>query len=821
MIDRIGRGIFIVVALTSSICTDLIASRVPVKSSSGTQIAAGYLTMELDDRGTVTGLIDARTNTNYLASRKSVPLVSLVVLNSDAMPIEEKPTAMSVEGNDTLIFTMADATVTVGVTRHATYTTLNVTGITPTSGVDVETLLWGPLPLSLGSSTNDPTHDSTQYVGEAVGIVRNSAFAIGIHPLNDKTIGAWPNEFSLWGFGADLSTNPYKLKVDTMYEWGAAEKSKWGSVLRAYTYDYSKARTRIENDGFSFPQTFSLGPLKGRDSSIAGSSIALFGTTPEMAPTILDQIETDQNLPHPTIHGQWQKVAQATTASEFWVAHLTTDSVSTYSQLAHQAGITRIHDANKGDNGGPWQSKGSFQVNTALGGQDSGMASVVKNMRAYSVVYSVHTLSDYISANDPYLAAPAYPNIVTTGFTYHLTRVLARTDSTLYVDSPAIAFPAPGLHILRIGNEFIRFTNASQVSGSTTEWQVTGLIRGYWGSSATSHTVGDAISINVNDGHENTYGALPLIHIISDRLSSLFNSTGIKGISFDGVESASKTGWGAYGISTIENDFYRRLTASEASGLLIEGSRIGSNTWDVDSRMSWGEPYPVTSISQIIQNNVFHRANYLPSMMGQSNLGAYKSLPPLEQELAVGAGLNGGSQYTVYAPSDASPAKLVAIKTWEAARNAGVFPTPVKTQLANLSNYWHLTQSTNSSGQPQWTLQQTDSNGNTLPGVAPQTFYIPKPVFVQITLPAMIRGLLYEAHVQSNVPTTARYAITAGKLPSGLILNADTGGITGDAPTGSACKTSKFIITAYDASGAQQTHQAFSLRCIVLPPSVG
>ncbi|MFF4829355.1 hypothetical protein ACFY20_41920 [Streptomyces sp. NPDC001312] len=44
----------------------------------------------------------------------------------------------------------------------------------------------------------------TDTVGEAVGVVRDSGFALGITPLNDKTVGGWPKEFDAYGFGSEV-----------------------------------------------------------------------------------------------------------------------------------------------------------------------------------------------------------------------------------------------------------------------------------------------------------------------------------------------------------------------------------------------------------------------------------------------------------------------------------------------------------------------------------------------------------------------------------------------------------------------------------------
>ncbi|MFE4414915.1 hypothetical protein [Streptomyces sp. NPDC056821] len=112
-----------------------------------------------------------------------------------------------------LVFSGEKATVEVKVVNHATYATLEVVGLDAAPGVDVRTLLWGPLITSV-----------TDTVGEAVGVVRDSGFALGITPLNDKTVGGWPKEFDAYGFGSEVKLKPYG-EAGPQNEWGVAAKT--------------------------------------------------------------------------------------------------------------------------------------------------------------------------------------------------------------------------------------------------------------------------------------------------------------------------------------------------------------------------------------------------------------------------------------------------------------------------------------------------------------------------------------------------------------------------------------------------------------------
>ncbi|MFE5097945.1 hypothetical protein ACFRCI_48950 [Streptomyces sp. NPDC056638] len=159
------------------------------------RIRAGFLSLGLDPTGRVVELKDIRTGTDHLSAGKSLPLVSVVLGDGK----QDAPTQVKVSRRDrhVLVFSGDQATVEVEVVNHAMYATLEVVGLDAAPGVDVRTLLWGPLTTSV-----------TDTVGEAVGVVRDSGFALGITPLNDKTVGGWPKEFDAYGFGSEVKSKP-------------------------------------------------------------------------------------------------------------------------------------------------------------------------------------------------------------------------------------------------------------------------------------------------------------------------------------------------------------------------------------------------------------------------------------------------------------------------------------------------------------------------------------------------------------------------------------------------------------------------------------
>ncbi|MFI6583048.1 Ig domain-containing protein [Embleya sp. NPDC050493] len=747
------------------------------------RITAGFLSVGVDSGGRVRSLLDLRSGTDHLAAGISVPLVSVV-----ADGRQEVPTGVRVSPRDrrVLVFTGDRVTIEVKVVGFPTYSTLEVTGLTAAPGVDVQTLLWGPLPTKI-----------TRTIGETVGMVCDDAIAVGMRPLNDKTVGGWPNEHLAYGFGPDLVWNPYGLQTGEKDEWLAsnvAAKTKWGSVLRATTYDYSRERVRQRTNGYEIP----LGPLPGPEGRIVGSKIALFGSAPDLSLTVLSRIAQEHGQAYPTLDGQWQKVAQRTSQSHFWVHDLNTSNVTAAARFARQAGIRNIY-AIAGD--GPWASHGHYQFNGAFGGSDAAAAQLVATAGQEGIEVGVHTLSDFIDAHDPYVQAPADPRL-SVGGSVRLTRALGSSDTTLYVDADRPLGPGVDGQRLRIGDEFITYGAVTKVGG--TEWQVSNLRRAQWGSAAQSYPAGTRATRLIQNGYGGAMGGLPIIDEIATRLAGAYNDTGIRATSYDGLESAGYTGWGGYGFARLVNGVHRQLDNEE---FVTECSNLSSNTWDAQSRASWGE-IGRTDYAQILRSNTFYRANHLPGMMGQQGFSGSDSLQKIEVTMARAASLNAGINFETSVQSLASGTNtavlLQAVKTWESARGAGAFTADQKRQLGDPNTYWHLSEVT---PHQEWSLQQVDSSGR--PIGEPQQVKAPTPGFITPEPPDARVGVLYAFKVTSSTPQTIRYEVTSGSLPRGLTLNKDTGGITG---VPASPGIGKFTITARNGGGIPDARITYRVK---------
>lgn len=660
------------IAVASAIvlaCGTVAATTARAATSCSFTLHAGSLDIALNSTGTVTHLTDTANRRDYASSANPEPLIQLMVDGS-----KQAPTKLTFDAaSSTYTFTFGGKGVKVGVhaVSKAGYATLEATSVSAPSGVDVQTLLWGPITTTI-----------TQTVGETVGVVHDDTFAIGIHELNDKTVGGWPDELDSQTFtdvSPEISNWPFG--------WFAAHQTPWGSFLQAYTYDYSKTRNRYVGWGDTHEPNVAVPPLTGPDGRIQGSKIALFGTTPDNVLPTLSGIETGENLPHPMIDGQWGKESQGASQSWLVLSDLNTGNAAQSSRYAREAGMKYIYSLPGVD--GPWQSAGHYQFDGSFGGSDTGAAGLAATAARYGINVGVHTLSNLVDTSDSYVRPNADSGLATTG-SAALTRPAGATDTTLYVDDNAM-FAGDAGSILRIGGELVTYSSVSQVSG--TEWKVTVNSRGAYGTTAAAHSAGSQASRIQQYAYGMLTGGISEIPQIASRLSQVLDIPGIKALSFDGLEDGSLAGYGLLGTANLINGVYKG--ESSVPDTVTEASNLLPNTWDAQGRVSWGEHSLNTDPDNLpISLQPYYQRNYMPAMLGWLGFGAGDTMQYQEWQLSKMAAYNAGAglETSVGELNDAGDANQImdTWNQWETARNAGAFNPAQQAEMKDLNSYWHL-----------------------------------------------------------------------------------------------------------------------------------
>lgn len=632
-------------------------------------VTAGQLNITLNGLGQITGLTSKIDGKNYVSTSHSQSLIQLIANGSQQLPTSLAYDAAS--STYDFNFGLISTHVYVQVTQKPGYATLSVKGINAPANVDVSTLFWGPIATNI-----------TQTVGEVAGVVYNNKFAIGIHQLNNKTVGGWPTEYVNLSYQDGTQTSPMAL------DWLSASHARWGSFLQSYTYDYTKARHRTGGFVGKWLPDQPISALSGPDAIIPGSAIALFGcNTPNILNTISD-IEIGEGLPHPMINGQWQKTAQATSQSYLWFEDLSTSNVAQASQYANKAGVNYIYSA-PGYRNGPWISNGHFQFNSLFGGSDSGAKQLVSTAASYGVKVGTHTISDFIDTNDAYVTPIPNEDLVSYG-SVTLTRNIGVKDADIYVN----AYPLDSTYVraLLVDKEIIAFNDTTKTQISPTEWKIGGITRAQWGTEAVSHKNSATAYNLVGNQYYGLVGGVNIVKSIASRLSQVFNATGIKAMSFDGLESTAQIGYGTYPGHLLVNSMYKNLASED--GFISEASNLYPNTWDAMSRISWGEGQNGTPLQQIYDDMAFYQRNFFPAMIGQPVLHTGVSPYAEEQDLSRMASWNAGAEFLTNVSSLNAAGNtedvLGLINEWETARNSGAFSDSQKAEMRDPSSHWHL-----------------------------------------------------------------------------------------------------------------------------------
>jgi hypothetical protein len=628
--------------------------------------------VELGSTGELTALRVGKTD--YLARDEPAPLLQIRVQGEWHRPqrLDWDPATRRIE----LQFTASGITATLQSTVKPTHLVFELTAIEPAA--PVELILWGPYPTSIGD-----------IVGETVGVVRNANVAVGIQALNPKTLGGYPSTeddvapmYNIFD-EADYSDIAPDQRDQELYRGDTAKPTAFGSVLQAYCRDRSQDRI-ISNWGHSHY----VAPAYD-DGGVVGSRIALFGVPTAQALETLGQIELAEGLPHPLIDGVWGKIAPSATAS-YLIIDFGEKTLDAAIELTRQAGLQYLY------HGGPFRTWGHFELRPEL--FPDGWASLkrcVDRAAAAGVRLGVHTLSNFITPNDPYVTPIPDPRLARVG-TSHLTAAIDATQTEIPVADPVWFNQMQNntLQTVILGQELIRYGAVSE----TAPWRLLDCQRGAWGTTASGHESGKAIGKLMDHGYRVFLTDLDLSLEVARRIADLFNETGLLQVSFDGLEGTWSTGLGQYGRTLFTQAWHEHLKPELRGKVVNDASNPGHFNWHIYTRMNWGEPWYAgfreSQTQYRLKNQNYYARNLMPHMLGWFQMNPETTLEDAQWLLARAAGFDAGfclvTSPEVVRRNGAGPAILEAIKQWEQARLAGLFPAEWKPALRDIRQEFHL-----------------------------------------------------------------------------------------------------------------------------------
>ncbi len=649
-----------------------LSSRVlPCQGRRVVALGAGGFQVSLDGRGRVTSLRDGRTGADYLPPGMEPALLSLRVAGKDLAPVQAEWQAKK----DALFLDWGKGfRGEVSVKVEPTHVRFELVSLERADKVDL--VLWGPYPTTIGET-----------VGETVGVVRNGRYAIGIQSLELKTLGGYPTfeddhepSFSIFRTSNYVDVSK---KVKILYRGQTARPAPFGSVLQAYCRNRNKTRVIPV---WGHPR-FVVPPLD--DGGVLGSKIALFGCPAGKALETLGKIEVAEGLPHPVLDGKWGKVAPGATDS-YLIISFGEKTLDKALEITRKAGLRYLYQ------GGPFRTWGHFELNPRLFPHGwEGLEKCVERAAKLGIRLGVHTLSNFITTNDGYVTPVPDPRLAEIGST-RLSRQAGAGDKVLYIEDTGFFVPAGpnALHTVRIEKELVRYGKVSKGR----PWRLLDCRRGAFGTKAAAHDKGARVDRLLDHGYKVFLTDKDLSLEVADRIADLFNATGLRQISFDGLEGNWSTGLGQYGRQRFVKRWWDRLKPSLRGKVITDASNPGHFFWHIFTRMNWGEPwYAGFRESQtryrLMNQDYFHR-NFIPPMLGWFRMSPATSLEDIEWLLARAAGYGAGfclvTSFGTIERNGRSEAILGAIRAWERGRRAGIFPEFLKKSLRDIHREFHL-----------------------------------------------------------------------------------------------------------------------------------
>ena len=566
----------------------------------------------------------------------------------------------------------------------------------------IEVALWGPYPTIISN-----------IIGETIGVVRDPQFAIGIQSLNAKTQGGYPTEESdiESGFsGDDLGAYqdlPAELAKDQGYRGDTARTAAFGSVLQAFCRNRDRERV-IPNWGH---ERFSAPAFA--DGGIVGSRIALFAGPASEALDTIGAIEVAEGLPHPMVDGVWGKASKRASES-YLIVDFGEATIDRAIEMTRRAGLRYVYHSS------PFETWGHFRLKPALFPNGwAGLRACVEKGRKAGVRIGLHTLSNFITPNDPYVTPKPDPRLARVGVGELAAEVTSEARE-IEVKDPELFRKDSALNTVEIGGELIRYKS---VSTGAPPWRLVECQRGAWGTRVAAHAKGARVARLMDHGYNVFLTDAELSQEMARTIARLCNETGIQQLSFDGLEGNWSTGMGQYGRTLFTQAWYDALEPGLRGQVINDASNPGHFNWHMYTRMNWGEPwYAGFRESQTLyrfKNQLYFERNLMPRMLGWFALRSETSLEDAEWLLARAAGFNAGfalaSSLASTAQLEADPTSaeaarqsgailpiLETIRHWETARMAGAFSPEVRSMLRDNTREFQI----ESAGAGAWNLRE-------------------------------------------------------------------------------------------------------------------
>ena len=631
------------------------------------------LEVGISKRGELTKLRAIVNNKDYIAT-EAVDNYILSIKTNGIITFPSSCNFDEIEKILTLKYLKETIIAEVKILEKEDYLTFELISITNKDAI--EYIVWGPIKTNINET-----------IGATIGIVRDADFAIGIQSLNKRTLGGYPTGYENIPAGNspltdDLVDAPDSLKI--IYRGNTAFPQKYGSSLQANTVNRSKKRVMpaMGHEKYEVP--------KFEDGGIVGSKLAFFGCKPEEVLNTIEIIEIAEGLPHPLLDGEWAKKS-VKASSSYLIQSFNSKNIDDAIALTKKAGLNYLYHPAAFETWGHFKLKeGDFPENW------ESMKKCVDKAEKQKIKLGIHTLANFITTNDPYVTPVPDKRLAKVGSAL-LNKNVDMLTQDIEIDDPTFfnQMKYNSLHAVVIGEEIIQYETVS----TTEPWTLMNCQRGAFNTKVQSHKRGDVISKLSDHNYKTFLTNNELSFEMAERLADFCNTTGVKQISFDGLEGTASTGMGGeYGKTLFVDAWFNRLNPEIKDDYIMDASTAEHFFWHMFTRMNWGEPWYAgfreSHTKYRLLNQDYFRRNYMPCMLGWFSMTAMTSIEDIEWMLARSAAFDAGyallTSPQIIQNNGYGDEILEKIKQWEKARMSGAFSKDQKLRMENVSNEFSL-----------------------------------------------------------------------------------------------------------------------------------
>ena len=677
--------------------------------------------IRIDQRGFIVSLVSRRSGREYSPTGHPSPLLSLNVNSQLIAPTSAEYNSRKRQIR--LVYPQGSIAIVraVGKERYFRFQLISLT-----NRGSVDDVVWGPIHTSISKT-----------IGDLIGVVRDDDWAIGMLGLDDNTIGGPPEAGECYRMGYIIhSPDPKKYPLPPQYKEGqwfniggdgvsdvafyshpeeyfqqvfgnaAKLEPAFGSTLayhsrnrrRSYTFEFSLL------PGFkgSRPRHQVTDPV---NADFIGSAVALYACPDRDGLSTIENIEVAEGLPHPMIDGRWIHDPTALKPDIFWYGPH--DKLIEY---AEALGLKAVQDEAQGEH---YANPADHWLGKRVGftgGRKTSYRQFTAQTNAHGIKYGLHTLCLFLQPNACTDVTPDANRHLQTVLRTKLANDVGSKDTAITVTDPSFlaedgTWPMrDGSNTLRIGTELIQYDGISE----TAPYVLKGLHRGFDGTQSQPHKAGDEVVKLQMNCYNGFCPDMELMPTYADYYATVMAENGMRYVDFDGLESTIYMNQGYYGVRRFYRrlfDTYARLTGGLAPRVM--GSCVFAGGWEYMSVCNVGGGNnmfdPVLNRWGIEGKDVRNGFgnSYFPPTFGGQDYQSDWSVFDAENLQAKSIGWNatfalGLSQEAVERSGEKQEI-FKAFRTWEDAREAGVFTANIKERLRDLNYKFHLTKTSDRS----------------------------------------------------------------------------------------------------------------------------